>query len=42
MAGCVGARVLSPDADPAEVPVRDGRVTLPGVGLWTLVVLEGR
>jgi len=42
VAGCERARVLSPGAEPTEVPVRDGRLAVPGVGLWTVVVLEGR
>ena len=40
VAGCDRARILSPDAPEAEVMIRDGRLVLPEVGLWTLVVLE--
>jgi hypothetical protein len=41
VAGCERARVLSPGAEPLEVPVHEGRLTVPDVGLWTLLVLDG-
>ena len=34
------ARVLSPEAEPVEVEVQGGRLAVPRVGLWTLVVLD--
>jgi hypothetical protein len=40
VAGCRRARVLSPDAAPTEVSVSHGRLIVPEVGFWTLVVLE--
>jgi hypothetical protein len=40
--GSSSARVLSAVAAPIRLVVRDGRLVFPDVGLWTLVVLEGR
>jgi hypothetical protein len=40
VAGCTRARVVSPGADPLEVPVIEGRLVLSEVGLWTIVILE--
>jgi hypothetical protein len=38
--GCDGARILSPDRASTEVPIQDGRLLLPDLGLWTLLVFE--